>query len=370
MNITALHIIAFLLVDIFFLKFIVSSLNRIYRPWKYLKPSKSDILVSVLIPARNEAKNITKILQGLLNQSHKNLEIIVYDDQSEDQTAEIIHRYSEADSRVKLIKGSGLPDGWLGKNNACHQLSKEAQGQFLCFIDADVSVGKELISKSLELVRDKKLEMLSIFPQQILVSTGEKIVVPIMNFILLTLLPLMFVHKYKKFSSFSAANGQFIFIKSDIYKKYWLHEMHKNYKTEDIAIARFLKRQRHEIACLAGVDDIKCRMYNSFNQAVDGFSKNITDMLGGSYLVSFIYWAFSFFSLLFLIYNEFYWAILISLILIISTIYNIVKISKENFIFSLIFSILRPAIIFWILIISLKKQLKKDNKWKGRNIYR
>lgn len=370
MEFTALHIISFIIVDIFFIKFVVSSLNRIYKPWKNLKPSGSGILVSVLIPARNEAKNISKVLQGLIDQSHKNLEIIVYDDQSDDQTAEIINRYSEADSRIKLISGTGLPIGWLGKNHACHRLSVEAKGEFLCFIDADVNVGNELLSKSLEFIERDRLEMFSIFPEQIMVSTGEKIVVPIMNFILLTLLPLSFVYKYKRFSSFSAANGQFIFIKSDVYKKYGLHEMLKSNKTEDIAIARFLKKQGHEIACITGIDDIKCRMYRSFDESIDGFSKNITDMLGGSYLASFVYWAVGFFSLFFLVVNQFYWAFLMSITLIISTIYNVVKISKENFILSLFFSILRPIIFIYILIISLKKKLKKDNKWKGRNIYR
>src|SRR5512140_362775 len=96
------------------------------------KPAKRFLqnysLVSVLIPARNEEENIRNILQDLLLQDYKNIEIIVFDDQSEDTTADIVKEFERKDPRITLISSHALPEGWLGKNFACHNLSQAAKG--------------------------------------------------------------------------------------------------------------------------------------------------------------------------------------------------------------------------------------------------
>ena len=105
-------------------------------------PKTQDIstgLVSVLIPARNEANNIGNLLNDLVNQDYKNIEVIVFNDQSEDKTAEIVTEYTIRDSRISMISSAGLPDGWLGKNFACHSLAEQANGKYLLFLDADVT---------------------------------------------------------------------------------------------------------------------------------------------------------------------------------------------------------------------------------------
>jgi len=97
-----------------------------------------DVLVSVLIPARNEEENIGTLLDDLINQEYRNIEVVVFNDQSEDRTAEIVTEYTIRDKRISLLNSGGLPEGWLGKNFACHSLSGKAHGKYMLFLDADV----------------------------------------------------------------------------------------------------------------------------------------------------------------------------------------------------------------------------------------
>jgi len=197
--------------------------------------------VSVLIPARDEEKNIANLLNDLQNQEYQNIEIIVFNDQSTDKTAEIVNTKSKTDKRIKLINSNVLPDGWLGKNYACHSLSQYAKGEYLLFLDADVRIKKDIITKTVQFSKNHNLGLLSIFPKQIMFTLGEQITVPNMNFILLSLLPLILVRK-SKFPSLAAANGQFMLFNTDTYRKIMPHEKMKTNKVEDIEIARYYKK--------------------------------------------------------------------------------------------------------------------------------
>lgn len=246
-------------------------------------------LVSVLIPARNEEKNIANILNDLLHQDYHEIEVIVFNDHSSDRTAEIVSLIAETDKRIRLINSDNLPPGWLGKNWACHSLSGLAKGKYLLFIDADVRVNNGIIVNAVSYLNRHSLSMFSIFPKQVIETFGEKITVPNMNFILLSLLPLILVKKIG-IPSLSAANGQFMFFRSGIYKSLLPHGEMKNNLVEDIAIARYFKKERHKIACLTGDNTIQCRMYNNFNEAVNGFSKNVSAFFGNSLILAMFFW--------------------------------------------------------------------------------
>jgi Flp pilus assembly protein TadB len=122
-----------------------------------------------------------------------------------------------------------------------------------------------------------------------MMSAGEKITVPVMNFILLTLLPLRLVRK-TRFTSLSAANGQFMFYEREAYFKLIPHEKLKAEKVEDIAAARYFKSEGHKIACLTGDSSLRCRMYKNTEEAVQGFSKNIAAFFGNSLTVAALFW--------------------------------------------------------------------------------
>lgn len=245
--------------------------------------------LSLLIPARDEEANIGSLLGDLTTLTDWILEIIVCDDQSADRTAAIVEEFGERDTRFRLIRSEGLPDGWSGKNHACHCLAKEAKGDYLLFLDADVRVGEGVLDRSLQYVQRHRCDLMSVFPTQEMQTLGEKITVPNMQIILLTLLPLPLV-RLSGFSSLSAANGQYMLFRHDTYKEMQPHRQFRVSRAEDIEIARHLKRQRRRVSCLTGIRGVRCRMYHSLPEAVEGFSKNVTHFFGNSSVAAILYW--------------------------------------------------------------------------------
>ncbi len=246
-------------------------------------------LISVLIPVRNEEKTIRILLHDLMSQTCENIEILLFDDESDDGTAAIVQECMKQDPRIRLYSSSGLPEGWLGKSHACHQLAKHASGKYFLFLDADVRLGKDALLKSVSYMDHYSLGLLSVFPRQIMNTVGEMLSVPVMNYILLSLLPLVLV-RTSGYSSLSAANGQFMFFNAALYRQWLPHEKMKMNPVEDIAIARLYKDNRIAVACLTGDDSVRCRMYTRFNDAVEGFSRNITAYFGHSFLLAFLFW--------------------------------------------------------------------------------
>lgn len=251
--------------------------------------ANNTVLVSILIPARNEERTIGNLLNDLQQQDYQNIEMFVYNDQSTDKTVEIVEQFTKNNTRIHLIDGQVLPEGWLGKNHACYTAAQHASGSFLLFLDADVRIKNEFIKSAITMMKSNKLTLLSLFPKQEMTSWGERISVPLMNYILLTLLPLRFVQK-SWFSSHSAANGQCMMFNADDYKRLQPHERVKTQLVEDVAIARLLKRSKHTIACLLGNDTISCRMYHHYNEAVNGFSRNILQLFGSSAMLAILFW--------------------------------------------------------------------------------
>src|SRR5690606_3318078 len=142
---------------------------------------------------RNEEDNILKLLNSIHQQDYQNIEVIILDDSSEDSTFLTVADFCQNHPKFKIIKGKKLPKGWLGKNFACHQLSEEANGDWLLFLDADEEVKNGLINNALYRMYIGKLSLLSLFTNQITLTIGEKTVVPLMHFLLLNLLPLRLV---------------------------------------------------------------------------------------------------------------------------------------------------------------------------------
>lgn len=284
MTIIALTVFAFAII-----RLIVALVNNVTGTHLPFKGISSEKKVSVLIPARNEEDNIGNILNDLRSQSYNNIEVIIFNDQSGDRTEDIVREYTDTDSRFRLISSDHLPEGWYGKNHACHFLADSAAGDYFLFLDADVRIAGSLIADSVSLAEDKKTGLISIFPEQTIVTTGEAITVPNMNFILLSLLPLVLTEK-SSYPSLAAANGQFMFFDAGIYMKMKPHEKMKMEKVEDIGIARYFKRNGIRVSCLLGDDRIRCRMYKGFSDAVNGFSKNVVSFFGDSFLLAIMFW--------------------------------------------------------------------------------
>ena len=229
--------------------------------------------VSILVPARNEENNIEECINSVLMQHYNNYELIVLDDNSKDSTADIVKSYEKQNSRIQLISGKQLPDGWLGKNWACHQLSVQAKGDVLLFLDADVKLEDNAINAALYKMQVREADALSVFPTQIINSWGEYLIVPLMNWLLLTFLPLKKVYSSTN-ESFVAANGQLIMFTKSTYEKVGGHAAVKKEVVEDMEFARRIKKHGLRLITALGHYSVSCRMYQSFDESFNGFVKN------------------------------------------------------------------------------------------------
>ncbi len=339
--------------------------------WKDPRLPRSNISsvagrVSVLIPARNEAKNIVATLQAWIPLASQLHEIIVLDDHSEDDTANLVRQQQANFPMLRLLNGQPLPSGWLGKNYACYQLAQAATGDYLLFADADVTPHAGLIEATLAQLHQKKLDLLSIFPDQRMQTNGEKIVVPLMHYILLSLLPLFFIHRFR-FPSMAAANGQFMLFRTEAYHALGGHSVVKHCVAEDIQLVRELKARGMRAATFLGNQLIECRMYRNYPEAIQGFSKNFLAGFGNAFGVLFY---------LYLIFGG--WILIAvripiwlapSVLLVVLTNWGLARLSNQSFLMLLWTHPLRIFATLQVGINSIMRKLKKQNTWKGRNVY-
>ncbi len=349
------------------LKLINTTVNFILKDCITKLKSLEKNSVSVLIPARNEEKNIRLLLKDLQKIEDSILEILIYNDESTDNTEKVINELSKHDKRIKLIKTFDLPQGWMGKNHACHRLSEQAKGKYFLFIDADVRMSDNIIDSAIAFMEQKKLKLLSIFPVQILKTLGEKCSVPLINYVLLSLLPLILVRTSKQETQ-SAAIGQFMLFEADTYNKIKPHRLLKNSFVEDIHISRLYKRKQLNMACLIGDKRIKCRMYNSYWEALHGFSRNVFMFFGNFKILAFLFWLFATFGIVSVaIALPQYLLVYLSGGVLMIVLYAAT--AKQNILLSIILFPILLVFMLQVMITSVISKIKKRNLWKERNIF-
>lgn len=361
---TLLEIISVLIISIIFL---ISFINLISAPRLTLKQNFSmrQELVSILIPARNEEKNITDCINKCLDQSYPNKEIIVLNDNSTDSTKELLQKFS---NHIKIIDGAELPEGWLGKNWACHQLSLQAKGKYFLFIDADVRLNEKAVEAAINEINLSETGMLSVFPTQQIKSFSEWLIVPLMNWLLLGLLPLALVYK-SKHKSFVAANGQFMLWRKDTYHSIGGHSAVKAKIVEDMEFARLCKLNGIKIKTLLGNELVFCRMYSNLGEAMNGFSKNF---FPGFNINSFSFLIFVLLISIASVYPFFAWnnfanSSILLIEVVLSRIF-ISLISKQNILINIF---LHPVQMIFVLVVGFISVYKTHNKkleWKERKI--
>ena len=146
--------------------------------------------VSVLIPARNEEAGIAAALEAVLANEGVEFEVIVLDDSSTDRTAAIVREFAAKDRRVRLATPPPLPSDWCGKQHACYQLSLLAKYEVITFLDADVRLGPVALKRMVGFLRTSGASLVSGFPRQETGTLGEKLIVPLIHWLLLCYLPL------------------------------------------------------------------------------------------------------------------------------------------------------------------------------------
>ncbi|MFC1669955.1 glycosyltransferase [Spirochaetota bacterium] len=322
--------------------------------------------VTVLIPARNEESVIKNCIESVMSQTYGNFSVIVLDDNSDDNTGNILKSMDTRHKKLRIIKGKALPVSWVGKNWACHQLAREAPGQMLLFIDADCFLETGALESAVAYMKKYGLSLLSSFPTQVMRTFSELLVVPSMNWLLLTFLPLRMVY-LSSWLSFVAANGQFMLFQRNAYEEIGGHERIASEVVEDMEFARLIKRKGLRMMTALGGKLVFCRMYDSLDDSINGFSKNFYPgfkMPAIAFLFLLLFFTLIFIApFFFTVFDlSFAWCVLLILI----QRFLISLICRQNFLFNMIFHPVQMFIMIYVGIKSIWQSKNKGYRWKGR----
>ncbi len=255
--------------------------NTLSFPRLKVAPPALQRRVSLLIPARNEAAVIGETVLNLLHLDYPDYEVVLLDDASTDGTLEIACQAAQGNQRFRALRGLPLPDGWTGKNWACHQLAQAADGEVLAFTDADVRWQPEALSALLALMERTQADTFTVWPTQQVITWAERLVVPMMTYAIMVYLPELCV-RYIPWPVFAAANGQCLVFHRRAYERTGGHAAVCASVVEDVALAKATKQASMRLVMALGNGMIGSRMYTSWRTVRHGFAKNILAGHGNS----------------------------------------------------------------------------------------
>ena len=238
--------------------------------------------VAVLLPLRDEAARVTPCLRALLAQRGvPGLRVVVLDDGSGDGTADVVRAVAAGDPRVTLLTGTAPPPGWLGKPHACWQLATRADpsATVLVFVDADVVLGPYAVAAAVTELRAAGATLLSPYPRIVVRTAADRLVQPLLQWLWLTFLPLRAMERSPR-PSLAAAGGQFLVVDRVGYLRAGGHAAVAGQVLEDIELARAVKRAAGRIALADGSRLASCRMYETWPQLRDGYTKSLWASFG------------------------------------------------------------------------------------------
>lgn len=354
------------------------------------KSINNNPLVSICIPARNEALSINSCVRSALLQTYPAIEVIVLDDESTDETPKILHEIKQniAPSLI-VIKGSLKPVGWLGKNWACHQLSKIAKGDIILFIDADVNLEPHTVEALvMQFENHPKTGLISVWPQQEMISFWEQVLVPMVYYTLFGFLFLRYTEQPPRWipapfrtifaPMFSAACGQFMAFRKITYQAISGHASVKSEVVEDVQLAKKVIQHGENVMNLSGQDAVYCRMYRSYNEIKNGFRKNFFAGFGYHYslflasaIFHLIVYVLPYFTVVFYISQRFWHGALLSYVLILMPIFQRYWLHrhfnwKQRFVATHVIGVL------WFqylgLLVIKDRLFKRNVSWKGRPV--
>lgn len=348
-------------------------LNRLFLP---ALPKKAALakapFVSVLVPMRNEERNVPSIVRSLKQTDWEHAEFIILNDQSTDGTQAALEREIAEDPRFTVLQGVELPSGWVGKVHACHQLQKRATGDYLFFVDADVRFRKQAIRQTLSLMEKRKAALVSGFPAFEVPVFLSKLLVPMLHFVVLFHLPLPLAN-YTKFPAATAANGMWMAFERQAYESIGGHEAVRASLVEDVHIARTLKKAGYKVVLANITASVTCRMYETSGEVWEGFLKNSYTGIGRSPLIASLltlfYAGFYIFPLFLaaagLFSGNFLW--LVPYFLTVLQRWYVDMVTNQRWYLAFLMP-LQAAAMLAVMLAAMRKSMKNESyTWKGRH---
>ncbi|HEY2026189.1 MAG TPA: glycosyltransferase family 2 protein, partial [Gemmatimonadaceae bacterium] len=232
-------------------------------------------LVSVVIPARDEAHNIRRCAESVLASSYPRLEVIVVDDHSTDGTGDIARQLASRDGRLSVVTPPPLPRGWFGKQWACHTGAANARGGVLAFFDADTWQSPDLLSRAVTAMRARGSDLLTVGGTQELGSFWERLVQPQVFAVLAARYGGTESVNESDRASQKIANGQCLLVTRDAYDAMGGHASVRAKVAEDLALAQRLHAAGRRVTLVLGLAQLSTRMYTSLRELVRGWGKNL-----------------------------------------------------------------------------------------------
>lgn len=236
--------------------------------------------VSILIPARDEEGVIEGAVRAALASRPCRVEVLVMDDGSSDATAEIVGRIAKEDRRLRLLEAPPLPAGWAGKQHACYALARQAAAPLLIFVDADVELGPDAVARIKRFIDVRDVDLASGFPRQITGSFGEKLIIPLIHFVLLGYLPLLGM-RLSNSPGFAAGCGQLMAVRRRAYRDLDGHAAIKTSFHDGIQLPRAFRRSGRRTDLFDATGLAVCRMYDNARDVVLGLAKNAHEGMAG-----------------------------------------------------------------------------------------
>ncbi|QDT11789.1 4,4'-diaponeurosporenoate glycosyltransferase [Planctomycetes bacterium K23_9] len=232
--------------------------------------------VSVLIPARDEAEGIAACIRSALNSEQVDVEVIVLDDHSSDQTAAIVQDLDAQDDRVRYVAGEELPASWNGKQFACYQLAAAASHDCIVFLDADVRLRPQALQIMIDEKQRRGVSLISQFPHQVTGTFAEQAMIPLMHFILLGYLPFARMQS-STHPAYSAGCGQCFLTTQADYQIAGTHRAIAASRHDGLKLPKIFRRANLSTDVVDGTDLADCRMYTSTSEVINGVLKNAVE---------------------------------------------------------------------------------------------
>jgi hypothetical protein len=243
-----------------------------------LPPRDSSPPVSLLIPARNEERSIAAAVEAALASRGVELEVLVLDDHSEDATADIVAAIAVRDERVRLLRAPPLPEGWCGKQHACAVLASAAQHPFLAFVDADVRLSPDGLARLAGFLQASSADLVSGLPRQQTETFLERLVLPLIHFVLLGFLPMSRMRR-RSHPAYAAGCGQLFLTRRCSYEKAGGHAAIRDSLHDGLTLPRAFRRIGLRTDLCDATALAVCRMYRGGAELWQGLGKNATEGL-------------------------------------------------------------------------------------------